>query len=58
MIWQGKNRNTWRKNSPSAPLSTTGITWTDLGSNASPPLGRITAWDMAGPCEDKLLYIL
>jgi hypothetical protein len=41
MILQGKNRNTWRKNSPSAPLSTTGITWTDLGSNPSPlPYGE------------------
>ena len=31
MILTGKNRSTWTKSSASATLSTTNLTWTDLG---------------------------
>ena len=31
--WQGKNQRTWRKTCPTATLSTTNPTWTDLISN-------------------------
>jgi hypothetical protein len=31
----GENRNTWGKTCPSATLSTTNPTWTDLGSNSA-----------------------
>jgi hypothetical protein len=34
MILTGENRRTWRKSCPSATLSTTNRTWTDLGENS------------------------
>jgi hypothetical protein len=46
--WQGKTKN-WEKFCPSATLSTTISTWTDLGANSGLRCERLTVWALAWP---------
>jgi hypothetical protein len=50
MILTGEHQRTRRKTSPSATLSTTNLTWTDLGANPALRGEKWTKW------EDKPIH--